>query len=534
MTADVDVAFPGAQPFERTDNGRFFGRTAEAAYVGQLWAQHNVTYLTGPSAIGKTSLLMAGVLPLVEANNVILLPVGSLREGATLPVAALPTHNPYTLALLRSWSPGDFSTRLAGLTVDDFIGGYAEARDESVAVLAAIDHADDLLAGPDSRQRHRRRFLNQLAEALREQPTLHLLVSLREDALPAFSEIMGEGTQCRLGPLGIDEARQAAAGPGFFAAEAADDLVTSVRTSHIVTAMGEGRLVVTDQVEPALLQIACARLWESLRTRFGLVTKRDLRRHGDIDASLAGYCSEVIAAVAHVHEIPVAWLRFWLIRNFVTEVAGMSFAPEGASDTAGMARTVARALEHQYLLRGRTESFPVMGSSPVGSRVYELISHRMIEPLRHASDETAPPGNPDEYMRAAGQAHNSGELELAGKYAAEARKIAPDDALRLHAEACSLLGNLAYEQGDLVTAEQQYRIAAEFFEVIGNQRAVARLLAAVGRTLMDQGRLLEAINELKGAVGRAPDSTVQIELNWAVQELGRRLSDGPPFHISLG
>ncbi|HEY5987598.1 MAG TPA: hypothetical protein VIV12_14670, partial [Streptosporangiaceae bacterium] len=444
MREGVSLAYPGARPFARAESGRFFGRTAEAAYLGQLWLENRLTFLAGPSGIGKTSLLMAGVLPLIEGSRVSLLPVGGLSGGACFPVAALPTHNPYTLALLRSWSPADPPTHLAGLTLDDFISRRAEFRGPSVSILAAIDQADDLFAGPEARRRHRRRFLGELVDALREQPALHLLVSIREDALPRFTEVIGEGVQFHLAPLGVDQARQAVVGPGFFAPEAAGELVQAVRTSRIITASGEERLVITERVEPALLQVACARLWDSLRTRSGVVTRRELRRRGDVDATLAGYCSSVIAAVAAVHDIPVGWLRFWLIRTFTTEIGVQGVGAEEPTE-ASVPETVVRALEDRYLLRGHA-------GQTTGSRHYELMSERLIEPLRLASDEPAPPGDPTDHLRAAERALITGELELAERHTSQALRAAPDAALRLHAEAASLLGNLAYERGELDTA----------------------------------------------------------------------------------
>jgi hypothetical protein len=57
------------------------------------------------------------------------------------PVAAPPReHNPYPLALLKSWSGGKAATAdLAGQTVDDFIGQRARHGDPGVPILAAID-----------------------------------------------------------------------------------------------------------------------------------------------------------------------------------------------------------------------------------------------------------------------------------------------------------------------------------------------------------------------------------------------------------
>ena len=106
-TSAIGVApYPGARPFLLADQDRFFGRDTDSKTLLELWQDNRITLLTGPVASGKTSLLNAGVLPLLKQNRTYFLPVGSLSYGATFARAALPEHNPYTLALLQSWSSG--------------------------------------------------------------------------------------------------------------------------------------------------------------------------------------------------------------------------------------------------------------------------------------------------------------------------------------------------------------------------------------------------------------------------------------------
>jgi tetratricopeptide (TPR) repeat protein len=528
-------AFPGARPFTRADSGRFFGRTAEAARLAQEWLQNRLTFLAGPAGIGKTSLLTAGVLPLVNTKEAVLLPVGRLcgEEGRSIdayPVAALPReHNPYSLALLKSWSGGKTVTAdLAGQTVDDFIGQRAQHRDPGVLVLAAIDQADDLFAATESRQQFRRRFLQDLASAVREQPALRLLVSVRSDILPRITEVIGDGTQFHLDSLIIENAREAASGPGLFTATTAEALVHAIRTARIV-ADGDERLVVADQVEPALLQIACAGLWESLRANPGAMPERELRLHAQasVDAALAGYCSEAVAAVAVIHEIPVGWLRTWLVDTFVTEAGALKtvMEAEGASVTADAPATVPRALEDRYLLRAYA-----------GSRWYKLISERLIEPLRHLPDRTPLPPDPHEYLRAAERARNIGQHDLAARLAGRVLNIAPDSELRLHAQAHSLLGDLAYRQGHFAQADDRYQRAASLFAAVGDTRAVAHLLFAQARTLIDRNRLADAVQLLVGAVTRTPaDRSLQLELDWAIDALAQQQQSPPlPFGFTSG
>jgi len=549
VSTGADRAYPGARPFERTDSGRFFGRTAEAAYLGQRWAENPLTYLSGPAGIGKTSLLAAGVLPLVEAANVSLLPVGDLSCGVRSPVAALSRHNPYTMALLRSWSAAGSVVDMAGVGVGDFISQHASRRDQNVSILAAIDQVDDLFAGSEASQASIRPFLEELAAALRAQPTLHLLIATREEALPWLTEILGPGVQFQLGTLEPQGALRAAMGAQNFESEAASELVRQIRTSRIVARNGEDRIVVSEEVEPALLQIACARLWKLLRagpgagsgshsdpsadaasgSRLDAIAIDELDLSSDVDSALSGYCSDAIAAVATAHEIPVAWLRFWLIDTFITEVGERDSAPDDPAGTAGRPRAVARALEDRHLLRTQAEQ-------PTSPRSYRLLSDRIMEPIRHALDRASGKEDPSLSLRAAERALMAGELRLAERYAMTVLENAPDTALHWHADARSLLGNLAYQQGNFDRAEEHYRAAAELSEAANDRDAVVRLLRAISRTLTDRGRFADAISQLSAALYRATVDAAAIasELDRVMAELTRHSPEDPRWDTSAG
>src|SRR6266851_1696251 len=485
MTMSVEQPYPGTRPFQAADRGRFFGRTAEAGALAELWQTNRLTIVHGHAGSGKTSLLRAGVLPLVQDRATDVLPIGSLSIGSTFPQAALPEHNPYTLALLRSWSPGESASRIADL-------------------------------GP--RRTHRRRFLGELTGALRDVPGLHLLLSIREDALEELADALGGGARYRVTPLSPDRALDAVTGPvdgtgRSFAAGAADELVADLLTSRIVAADGGERSVGYDHVEPALLQAVCVRLWESLPADVDLITERHVRRYGDADTALATHCGRVIATVADDHDLPAARLRSWLTRTFVTDLGTRGTAYESTADTAGMPNSVPRALEDRHLLSAERRS---------GSRWYELLSERLIEPLRHAGNELPPIVEPAEYLRSAEQALTQGELDLAERYAKETLRATPGSGLRLRAEATSLLGNLAHEREKPADAEAHYRTAASLFEAVQDTGAVASQLAAVGQALLAQGQPADAVQELRAAADRVPnDLMVQTELGWALWELGQ-------------
>jgi len=345
--------YPGARPFQQADQYRFFGRTAHADGLAELWRANRLTVAVGAAASGKTSLLNAGVFPLVAGGHADVLPPGCLSYGETFPFAALPEHNPYTLALLRSWSPEEGVTRLVGRTVCDFVRSRAERH--GGAVLATIDQVEELAADSGSRLANRRLFLAELAEAIHEEPRLHLLLVVREEAASLVSDALGPGARHQVSPLTTQEAIEAVTGPVAGALRSYDEgvaeaIVSDLQTSRITPRSGGEHYVVDDHVEPAVLQVVCASLWDALPADVKLITRREMRRYGDVDVALASHCGRIIAAVAEDHDLPVTRLRSWLQSTFITELGTRGTAYEGAMATAGMPNAVALALEDRHLL----------------------------------------------------------------------------------------------------------------------------------------------------------------------------------------
>ena len=516
MTKTLAEPYPGTRPFRQDDQNRFFGREADTDHLVDLWQFNRLTVAAGPVACGKTSLLQAGVFPLITGTRSEVLPPGRISYGSTFPSAALPEHNPYTVALLRSWSPGETVTRLAGVTIREFVRRRAERHDGTI--LAAIDQAEELLVDSAPRwAQRRRRFLGELAEALTEEPRFHLLLMVRDEAVSLISDVLGNGAEFRIKALSRVAAIDAVAKPVLdfgrsFADGASEKLVDDLQTSRIIGANTAERHVTDDQIQPSILQVVCAYLWKSLPSAVDQISTRDVRRHCDANMALAAHCGRVIATVADDHDLSPAWLRPTLLSAFVTELGTRGTAYEGTTTTAGIPNAVVRALEDRHLLRAEQRS---------GSRWYELLSDRLIEPLQGAVDERPPPAEPTEYLRAAERALTLGELDLAERYAEETLRISPDSDLHLRAEADSLLGNLAHEREKPKEAEARYRVAATLFEAARDTEAVARQLAAIGQTLLAQGRLADAVSQLRAAVDRMPnDLAMQTELGLALWQLG--------------
>jgi tetratricopeptide (TPR) repeat protein len=516
--AKIGEPYLGTRPFRQADRGRFYGRTGDAVALADMWRDNHLTVAVGPVASGKTSLLRAGAYPLMSDTQADVLPCAQLSSGSTFPAAALPDHNPYTLAVLRCWSPGQAATRLTGLTVSDFVRGRARTGRHDGLIFAAIDQVEELPSNFGPRWAQAQQFMLELADAVQlKEPRLHLLLVIREDSVGILNEGIANGPRYDIRPLTPEGAIAAVTGPvagtgRAFADGAAEKLVTDLQTSRMETADGTERYVTAEYVEPALLQAVCTRFWDDLPTDLKLITTREVRSYGDTDAALAAYCSQIIAAVADEHDKSPKWLRSWLLDTFVTDRGTRTSAGEGSTETAKLANAVLRSLTDRHLLTAITEN---------GLRRYKLLSDRLIEPLRRAVDERPPPTQPAVYLRAAERALALGELGLAKAYAERTMRAARPGDFRLRAEACSLLGNLAREQGKPGEAADRYREAAELFEAVRDASAVARQLAAVGEMLAVQGRFADAVKELRAAADRLPhDPIVQTELALALWKFG--------------
>jgi tetratricopeptide (TPR) repeat protein len=417
--------------------------------------------------------------------------------------------------LLQSWRPNELPTHLVDMTVSDFIKAHAEGRGEPV--FAAIDQVDDLLADPGPRWASRRKFLRDLANAAQAEPRLRLLLIARDEAADLITAELESVARYNLPALSRQGAIEAVRGPTAgtgrsFTDGSAEKLVSDLQNRRIVGLDGKERHVASDSIEPSLIQVVCTYLWASLPADTAHITPRDIRVFADADKALAEYCGQVIASVADDHDLSVTRLRSWVLDTFITEQGMQGTAYEGPVTTAGMPSTVARALEDRHLLVAEQRS---------GSRWYELLAARLIDPLLRSGEQLPSAEHAPDYLLAAERALARGEVAAADRYAHAALRSSSDADLRRRAEIETLLGNIAIAREEPAEAESHYRFAVRLFGALRDDTAVAAQLAAVGQTLVAQGELDAAIDSLQAAKDRVPgDPVIQTACAVALWRLG--------------
>jgi tetratricopeptide (TPR) repeat protein len=525
--------YVGLRPFRPTDSQWFAGRGQEIELTLRRWRDDPVSILCGTSGVGKTSLVQAGLLPHLGLEQADVLPPGRLALLSAFPIAALPEHNPYTLALLSAWSPADSATRLAGLSVRDFLRERptrADSKGVPRPTFVVIDQAEKLFSDGAEQDPFRQAFLDELAEALDEQPGLRLLLSIREDALEDLNRyrgILGDPGVIHLQPLTTAAAIEAVRVPALRAGyswqeNAAEQLVSNIRHGGTaLSAENTGGTGITDpDVEPALLQAVCSRFWSGLPDpRPATISWADVGQYGNVPQLLTDFCIQAIVAVADDHGLQAADVSTRMVRAFASGQRGTRVVRERPGGTGSLPPAVVRALSDWHLLKAVRQA---------DGRGYTLQQETLREPLKRARERTAAgvspslPVNAADRLRAAEAAMEDGDLDLAERQAAAAAQATDTTDLRLRAEAESLLGNVEHARQRPDMAEARYRHAAALFEALQDTSAVAGLLAAIGQTLLAQGQVAEGVKQMEAAIRRIPnDLTVQTELGRALWFQGK-------------
>ncbi|MEW2353169.1 tetratricopeptide repeat protein [Spirillospora sp. NPDC029432] len=581
--AEGTSPFAGDRPFGRGDDHLFHGRRRESEDVVRLWRDNRLTVLHGGAGAGKTSLVCAGAMPLLDSAGERVLRPGRIWRRNAVPAAAFPEQNLFTFALLSSWYPDEPAPGVAGRTVLGFLRrqGGRGGRGLPVRTFAAIDDAELLVRDPVAHREQRRRFIGQLAEAMAAEPNLHLLLAVREeylDEVRALAARLAEGrSACHpLAALDRDAASEAVRGPfertgRRVERRTADSLADELRTVRTPPHGGVRRI---PAVSPVLLQLVCDRLWADLPAESGADPDEpgmDAVRAWQQPRPEDGVVGEVGGVGEDGSRDPGADdAGGWSGPDGEAGRAGPVREPEaeseaggGRSFAAGVDRVLAEycgqalatvASDHRMVPRELVSWFraafgdPAGGGVPrsdpgvpdavlraledahlirvhrrAGERRYELHHPRLLPVIGMLADRPGPARRrePAERLRAAERALCEGAAELAWHHAKVVVRTQGKNDPRVLARAHRLLGNIAYEYDRRETAAECYRAAARLFEVVQDTRAVGLLLAAAARIVMEDGAA-GAVSELHAAANRSPhDLVVQTALGRALWQAGQ-------------
>jgi tetratricopeptide (TPR) repeat protein len=396
MTSELNShnPYPGPRPFAPDEHSLFFGRDDEVAELFSLITAHRVVLLYAQSGAGKTSVLNAGLIPLLTTESFEVLPVARVRGLIPEDIDLGEIPNVYVFNTLMGWVEDSTNPRsLISVSLNAFLNAREHLIDTQELPsprVVIFDQFEELFTSYPERWKEREEFFVQVAEALERDPLLRVLFAIREDYLAnldPYVDLLPERlrTRFRLERLRDEAACLAVEGPlqdtgRSFADGVTSSLVQELLKIRVESATGEMVEVAGEFVEPVQLQIVCQNLWRELPPDSMIITADHLQTFGDVDEALKEFYERAVKMAARKIGI---WakegdLRTWFDRKLITAAGTRGIVFRGREDTEGIPNAAIDELENQHLIRAELRA---------GSRWYELTHDRFIGPIRESNQE---------------------------------------------------------------------------------------------------------------------------------------------------
>ncbi len=382
--------YVGPRPFEREEKNLFFGREREISELQSLLTAQRTLLLYAASGAGKTSLLNAGLLPLMEKEGFEVLLPARVRGLSPEGIRPGDVSNIYVFNTLMGWAGDEPSYEaLSRTSLAEFLRRREHILDTegfSAPRLIIFDQFEELFTLYQEHWKQREGFFHQVTEALREDPVLRVLFVMREDylaRLDPYVSLLPERLRVRyrLVRLRFEDACQAVEGPlegsgRSFAHGVSARLVGELLKTKVQSVTGKTVEAVGEYAEPVQLQIVCRNLWDSLPADAAVVTSEHLRSFGDVDEALKAFYENAVQKTVSETNATEEALRKWFARELITPAGTRGTAYRGKADTAGIPNAAVDILENEHILRGEQRS---------GAHWYELTHDRLIEPIRNSN-----------------------------------------------------------------------------------------------------------------------------------------------------
>jgi hypothetical protein len=385
VAGTTDNPYVGPRPFERDDRPFFFGRSAEARELLSLVVAERAVLLYAASGAGKTSLLHAALVPLLEEEEGFeTLPIARIR--AALPDDALAAaRNVYTAGVLSSLVEGEADDVLQ-LTLAQFLEARPHTLDAQgfpAPRALIIDQFEEFFTAYAQYWHQRDRFIGDLNHALEADPLLRVVLAIREDyvaQLDPFEPMLPRQLRTRfhLERLGAEAALAAVVSPTratarTYAPGVAEKLVRDLLRLRIDTGRAEPEEVEGEYVEPVQLQVACQSLWDGLPPDVAEITEEHLRTFGDVDEVLRRFYDGAAHAAAVRARMSERRLRERVEESFITAVGTRNTVYRTETQTGGLPNAAIDELESRRVVRAEWRA---------GARWYELTHDRLIGPIQ--------------------------------------------------------------------------------------------------------------------------------------------------------
>jgi DNA-binding beta-propeller fold protein YncE len=422
----------GPRPFKRDieDQKRFFGRDDETDEIVSLILGHKIVLIYAQSGTGKTSIFNAQVAPTLEKYGFQVLPtarvgiasdtksdfnslnMNSSKISSSSSSSSFPRLiNSYMLNALQSLKPEIDSKSLLTRSLSSFLKDYfplnhSNKNNKIKAQVLVFDQLEELFNFyPGSTWRKQQEdFFEQITEALEENPSLRIVLVIREDYLAEldhFTKILPGRLRARyrLERLGKNAALLAIKGPlraiktksgslNAYSEQEIDNqiqiLVEELLKIHVEDPFtGKPQQLNGEFVEPIQLQIVSQRWWQEISSGRPQTTQARLQALADVDSALQEFYEDSVYDAVKNTNICQGIVRKLFEEKLITSTGTRAFVHWGAfaqfiqgankSISKEKVDEVINILEKKYLIRGEWRS---------GAKWYELTHDRLIGPIK--------------------------------------------------------------------------------------------------------------------------------------------------------
>jgi Novel STAND NTPase 1 len=395
MAAADHKPYVGPRPFGRDEEDLFFGRDRETRDLCSLVVAHPIVLLYAASGAGKSSLLNAGLIPLLEARGYDVLPPA--RVSGQIPDAIKTTEvgNVYAFNVLSSWAGPSVDLRdVVKVDIAGFLASRPHRKDaagEPVLRVILLDQFEELFTFAPEHWQERAELIRQLAEALERDRLLRIVLVMRRESvaqLETYAPLLPQGLRARfaLDQLRPKAAQEAIEGPlartdRKIEPEASQRLVEKLRKITVRGAGGDDVETVDPCVEPVQLQVACAKLWDDLPPDVHTITPAHIETYGDVDKTLMRFYEDALNAAATKTGVSNDRLRLWVDRYLITPGGTRDMIYRGPESTGREDNAIPNAavdvLEEKHLIRAEARAG--------GERWYELTHDRFVGPIKDSN-----------------------------------------------------------------------------------------------------------------------------------------------------
>ncbi len=375
-----DNPYVGPRAF-RT-NEPLYARDRETHELADLLVAERIVLLHAPSGAGKTSVIRAGLKPLLEQRS--FRPTVPLRVNTPAPDDS-PVHNRYIYSVaLGLLGDRREPAELAPLDFEHVLEQAMPSEDDGFLVLI-FDQFEEILTIDPTNWEEQAVFFMELGAFL-ARGRVWALFSMREDYMGGLVRyhrfLPGHlRTTYRLDFLDRAAAKEAIQRPARdHGVEFADDAATElVRRLAIVKVQSPDRGVEEREapyVQPVQLQVVCRRLWKSVAKAkgdgFRTIDLAAVEEHANIAKALRRYYAATVEEVATKTGAEEEVIRDWFEHQLITAARFRCQTVTGPESGDVRPRLVLEELEAAYLIRSDERA-----SVPW----YELTHDLLIDPI---------------------------------------------------------------------------------------------------------------------------------------------------------